>query len=188
MNKKSPKKIIEFTDPEVEHVYVRIPRREMIDVSKDSFRDRVDIDKTKSELALKDYSGRYSLLHEHPVAPEDKIIGGYVAPPSGVDLAFFLSKKYGSKQKVMHIAQRDLETGEVQGYVTLRKTKKTPLIHVEENPFVTYDLARGIADLNEGAEANRLLDKIIRDHKLQIRYTPIKGFKYDPKKLKFVKN
>ncbi|MDQ1283796.1 MAG: hypothetical protein QG620_144 [Patescibacteria group bacterium] len=186
IKKISPKEIIEKTDPAVEHAYLRVPGKEMVDVSKVSSRDSVDVDMEKTELATRDYSGNYSTLHEHSfVGREEEPM--LVATPSGDDLGHFLSQKFGSRQNAMHIAQRDIDTGEVCGYITLRKTKSTQLIEGDLNPFFGYDMSRAIADLDNGKSSNKALDEIVKGFHLQIRYTPAKGFRYESKKLRFVK-
>jgi hypothetical protein len=187
VKKRSPKFIIEDKNPLEEHAYLRIPGMEMQDISQKSSRDKVDVDPAKVKSLLNEYSGKYSSLHEHTLAQNGEEEWGYVATPSGGDLGYFLSNKYGARQKAMHIAQRNGNSGKIEGYITLRKTKETNLIPGDKNPFFGYDMARSIVDMDEGSEANRILDKIAKDYNLQIRYTPAKGFKFDSKKLKFVK-
>tara|TARA_Y100000310_G_scaffold39747_1_gene37261 strand:- start:11302 stop:12069 length:768 start_codon:yes stop_codon:yes gene_type:complete len=185
--KKSAREVVESKSQDVERVYLRIPGREMVDVSKNSSRNNADIDLDKIESELEDYSGDYSLLHNHTTMQEEDD-GEYFSIPSGGDLGYFLSEKYGKRQKTMQIAQRDGDTGEVQGYIILRKTKNTKLIPGEENPFSIYGLAREVSDMDQGREANKLLDEILHEYHIKIKYVPLKGYTYDSKKLKFVRD
>ena len=180
MKKRSPKEIIESTsNPKVEHAYVHGSGIELTNITKDSHEVGVDVDEEKKARVLKDRKS-YSSLHTHPYGDRRKRWDIGIRPPaepSFGDIFFFLKN---SKEKYSHIAQTDEDTGEVGGYVTLAKTKKTDAALKKLAPEDAYPVITR-------ENYDRDLRGIISNYHIQVRYSPAKGYKFDNEKIMFVK-
>jgi len=126
--KKNPTEILEKRgNVGVEGAYSRHPGEEFKDMSHSAGRSEVILDYSRLE------SGKpYTSLHTHPFGPEDVqeelVLGedgrAIKGPniPSESDMRDFLQRP---DEKVMIIAQQDPKTGEVSGYLFIKKTSKT---------------------------------------------------------------
>jgi len=136
MNRKkyNPTKTIEEGgDSTVEHSYIKFPREAPIPVSRESTITSVKDDgKLIKENLKKRGKTKYTHIHTHPYSKGYAVQG----VPSGGDLSNFYSN---NRRKNMVIAQRDDETGKVQGYVFLSKGKKEfPITLDRSNAPINY--------------------------------------------------
>ena len=117
--RKSPKEIIESEKEKgVEHAYFKLPRGELVDISLQKEEGSVNPSQyLVNQLLDKANKKQYVQIHTHPGGRGETLSG----VPSQEDFQHFLGLK---NIKTMVIAQRDKKTGEVQGYVLLKKTKK----------------------------------------------------------------
>src|SRR3989344_1471147 len=114
--KRSSKEIIEQEkNPSVEHAYIKYPGKELIDISTDSRKDRVEPDWERIGELQKKYDKPYSMVHTHPGETDAAHPFGYNDIPS-----FLIEENW----KTMEVAQTDNKTGKLIGYFVLRKTKK----------------------------------------------------------------
>ncbi|MEK6871529.1 MAG: hypothetical protein AABX16_01365 [Nanoarchaeota archaeon] len=188
--KKRPKDIIRKNANELEHAYVKFPGKEMVEITLDgsnsSHKVTYDWEKMRS---LWEQNGKqdYTTIHEHPRRPEEYDEG--ILLPSENDIFSFLMDDH---EKMMVIAQKNSETGKVEGYLCLRKTKRTPKIGFSRVHFekIQEDLdhykekARKIRQqihksipqhgsyrLSEG------LDKLAHAHHLKWNLVPAPGYR-----------
>jgi len=122
--RESPTKSLEKEkNPDVEHAYVKTTGYNPTDVSLDSTDIGVRSNREKIKETLNE-RGRnsYTHIHTHPVDKE--IDMAWPTSPSAGDLDGFM---YNKQRKTMMIAEPDSKTGEISGYLVLRKTKKTPI-------------------------------------------------------------
>lgn len=119
--RKSPTKLIEnIENPELESVYIKFPRGNLINISMKRKPDSVyeNIFKEWLSYLIKDRKS-YSHIHTHPDSPPI---------PSPIDLYNFLRN---NRRKSMTIAFQYSKTGQVLQYFIIRKTKKTPILSKE---------------------------------------------------------
>jgi hypothetical protein len=149
--------------------YVKSPRKPPIDVSFISEEESVVVDKENIFDLLKNEGRKsYTFIHTHPVE-EGEIGSKPLAYPCNMDLFNFLKD---GRQKTMIIAQQNSERGNIEGYLILRKTQRTPTTN-----------SRLIFDLNDyeeerwGPEGNaKALEKLRKSYNLQVRTMPTKGY------------
>ena len=127
MNKKrSPREIIEGEkDSKLEHGYIKFPGEEMIPATLRIYKDKVDWNYEKVKGMRYNNKGSYSGIHTHPYDPSkhtNRRITEASPLPSGSDLKGFLKD---DNAKTIVIAQQNQDTGKVDGYFVLRKTKDT---------------------------------------------------------------
>lgn len=129
MKKRSPTEILESRkNRHVEAGFARHPGKEFKDISFRAEETSVTPDYSKLQKGKK-----YVSLHTHPLSHKtlsdktERRDGVFYGPnlPSEGDLRDFL---YHPDEKIMYIAQQDPETGKVEGYYALKKTKRTPQI------------------------------------------------------------
>ena len=117
-------------------------------------------------------------MHTHPSK-------NYAAFPGTNDLNSFLKTK---QIKTMFIAQRDDESGEVQGYFVLKKTKETPV----ETIFLTELAIDHYKNRTIGRIPLEGLKELSEEYKLLYRHVPSRGYKLDAKSrnssFKFIEN
>lgn len=136
--KSSPRKVIE-SDPNrhVEQLYVKFPLKDPAYVGKNpgSHNTETDFPKVR-KFWRRNGRQRYSSLHTHPYLVGDKSADEKItALPSAEDLANFFMD---DKEKATIIAQRSMDSGEIRGYLVLRKTKETP--EVNFSPIDEYSI------------------------------------------------
>ncbi len=128
--KRNPTEILEGRDFSVEGAYFRHPGGEFKDMGHSASRSEVIPDYSQLEPGEP-----YTSLHTHPLGPEDvqeelvlgedgRAVKGPNIPSEG-DMRDFLERP---DEEIMTIAQQDPKTGEVSGYLFVKKTSKTPEI------------------------------------------------------------
>jgi|SRR3989344_2243032 len=179
IKRKSPKEIIEGHDPKIEHIYAKFPGTELIDVTLSGDEYSADHDDKKLLAALnrkglvKHSSGLmilpdYMDLHNHPVT--DKVYDA--ALPSTSDIKIFLQTR---NIKTMAIAQQDAKTGEVQGYLLLRKKIERP----PEEKEIGYEVRKH--ELNRytytsDKNPREAMEEISKKYNLQHRWVAARGY------------
>jgi hypothetical protein len=121
--KRSPKAIIERGNPKTEQAYIKFPREELIKISKkkDESNQEVKIYPSVINKLIKDnYYKKPFDIHTHNHLKDY----GCSALPSKNDLINFHNDIALSKSKGKIIAQRDSETGELQGYTVFLKQRE----------------------------------------------------------------
>jgi hypothetical protein len=133
--KRSPTKVMEKTKPDKEHRFIKYAGKDPIEVGLNGTAESVDADLDKIQLVL-DRHGRkpYADIHSHPYDPKEMeefkgrkfLAGTGGAPlPSRGDLRSFLKNDL---ERTMYIQQRNIQTGDVEGYFVLRKKADGPRI------------------------------------------------------------
>lgn len=167
MPKKSTKEVIEEStrkNPSIEHGYVHFPFQETVNVTKNSDARKVSYDKQKlKELRLK-YEQTGTKIHTHP--------GGYIIP-SNKDMSNFMVSPQ-RKYKRMVIAQTNKDTGEVEGYFILGKTKRTPDLSLAN--FLRIARSLHLYKKDRAPEAD--LEGISKQYHLNQKRIPARGFVY----------
>lgn len=148
--KKAPRKKIRKTptekiesapNPELENVYMKLPGK-LIKIPAHRTPVGVDYDKKDiQKILVRNKRNVYTQLHTHPTLSEYYFPYSPISIPSYQDLIRFL---LDPKQKTEIIAQRNMDTGKVTGYLFLKKTKKT-LINTDAVDLEHLELAK---DLN----------------------------------------
>lgn len=95
------------------------------------------------------------------------------AIPSGGDINRFLDDAYGYSG----IAQRNVETGEVEGYLIMKKTKDTPRLNKGKISRIRK-YGRGKNSLG--------FKRLAEDLNFKYKFIPAKGYKIDLQSMKFV--
>lgn len=197
--KKSPKEIIESDkDPSTESAYIKFTGRALEPISGGRRYGEVVPDFAKLNNLLKTNKERdYLDLHTHPYKaeghkePEEEIANCPI--PSSDDVEGFIKNK---KMRCMAVAQRDEKTGEVGGYVFLRKKKdyqkssdEVKINEREKGAIWRYasseNKARKIGERKLRLEALKNLKNY--DEIINYRFIPAKGYELDRDGTKFVK-
>ena len=180
----TPTGFIESLSIGKEHVLVKQPRGDLIDISKENktkgYEVESDFDKFRKGIKRSIYP-RYTEIHTHPTSTSQgsftdnlsALLKGWGikslkrrveemnALPSGIDLVGFLENR---EVKASFIAVRDSDTGEVRGYQVMRKTKKTPSVL----PFFPRWAEKFRADLRIDAdEYDNILKKVAKNGNLK---------------------
>jgi len=141
--KRSSKEILTEAPKDVEHIYIKYPGQELIDVTSTSTRGSFEEDREKiKKLHRKNPLKKYSYVHTHPGSPF----------PSFGDMLMFMKDRYA---KDIIMTQRDEESGEVFGYGVLRKKAgfkyKNPPSGESEKWRMTIwqDVETGLKNLSE---------------------------------------
>jgi len=202
----SPKEVIEASNPEREHGYIKFPggRIESVDSSEIRSQTTSYCDKEKTRR-LWEESGRkrYTDIHTH-VRDGKREKNPRYAVPSEPDLRGFLMN---DDEKSMVIAQHDKDTRKVAGYFIVRKTKRTPKsgysflgntqqehrekLHDEEYEKRFSEIVRATrqyekAYLDKNGNITEALTKIAGKYDLQYKYLPAENYQVNNKKDKFV--
>lgn len=140
--KRSPKEILEGGSKDYEQTYFKAPGKELVDISKISTEGGVSVDNKKARKEWKKLGKPYTNVHTHPFAELDKAyefseadkksaerLESVAVMPSGHDMDCFLTD---DQIKTMVIAQKSVYTGDVEGYLVVRKTAKTPRSNASE--------------------------------------------------------
>jgi len=177
MKKRNPRQIIESSSSDIEHIYIKMPRQELQEITLKGTDSNAEPDDKKLLEILKrgeykDNLGlsrlpQYTQVHTHPVRYGEKTNG---AMPSSADFRVFLND---SLIKTMVIAQQNTKTGEVEGYMILRKKVKAPKEKQQlgRHSIPQYALAE-IGRTDRVAE----IKKIAQEYHLQYRWIPAKGY------------
>lgn len=177
--RKSPRETLERHDPKVEHIYAKFPREELIDVTLTGNEYGAEHDDKKLLGVLKQREMKrdgeltrlpnYTDLHNHPVT-EGEIHDE--ALPSTEDIKTFLQTR---SIKTMAIAQQDQKTGEVQGYLLIRKKRDRP----EGERHAKYEVRRSeLSNYKHLSDKNpqEAMRDIARKYNLQYRWVAAKGY------------
>ena len=179
--RQSPKETIESHDSKVEHIYIKFPREGLQDVTLTStdqsayYDDKKLVELLNQRIIKKPgqlsrFQG-YTDIHNHPLI-ENEIHDE--ALPSTDDIKSFLQ---GQTIKTMVIAQQDVKTGEVQGYVILRKKRVRP--SEEANSMGKYELStRELRRYYEFGYKNpkEAMKKLADKYELQYKWVAAKGY------------
>ncbi len=203
MKRKTPKEIIEKGgSPEKEQAYMKFPREELIPTTQKSGERGITRDlKLIGQLFKEKGYKKFTDLHTHPYCKDP-----LNAMPSASDLNSFY---FDTRRKNAVIAQRDAETGELQGYTYLLKEK-------EESPrHLPFSLKKLMEKLLKGKEpTTKEIDKkatevqkefesyerdstpsnvynnlkeIAKEHDWKVRFIPAKGYHLSKKTGNFEK-
>ncbi|MEN9626299.1 MAG: hypothetical protein RL557_627 [archaeon] len=187
--KRSPKDIIESVkDPHLESGYLKFKGEEMFQADSDRTEQSVGDNLEALEKNAEKKKKGYSDIHTHP---------GYPVVPSNLDFGKFLSN---DDMKNMWIAQTDKETGEVKGYLIMRKTKKTPSFRKlrdkkRSSLLAYYEIKMSVLDAhlknsdNENYPKNyySALNTLEDTFKLKYRFVPAHGYQLSEDKTHFEK-
>ena len=170
----SPTKKLEEHNPAVEHMYVKFPGKELLDVTLTSTESSAELDEQKLFTLLRQHEIReegkvhrlphYTHLHNHPRRKDD-IHGD--ALPSKQDVDNFLKT---SLIKTMIIAQQDAESAEVQGYFFLRKESKSSSREaITRARMLEYSAVARHSPL-------KAIKRLADDYSLQYKWVPAPGY------------
>jgi len=205
--RESPRETIENKKrPYLETIYMKYPREGLVDITKKGFLHTCEENLLKSRFHMWMKGKKpYTHLHTHQSTSE----GGYWgAVPSPADILRFFGVEKGI-EKTNVIAQQSIETGELLGYTILKKTKDTEkfsheevidaqkmlkdssnIQKIQENRGKSYNL---FTDLKNYGESLRKVperaDSILalaEKYQFNIKFLPVKGYKFDEKKGSFV--
>lgn len=188
MKKKSPKKIIEETlKPEIEHTFIKYPGREAFDVTdyeKSGSTHAVAREGETYYVEVTNKGKPYTHIHTHPskVKRTAKKKAESLALPSGDDFRGFLSEK---DRKTMVVAVRDPDSGEVEGYGIVRKTRNTSFQSERELETATngYESMR-----RYGSDSARHgFELIAEKYHLKHKMVPAQGYELNDDKTNFKK-
>lgn len=176
--KKSPKEIIESaSSPAVEQAFIHASDVELTDIAKNPSEMGFDVDEEKKERILGKSRNRnkYGLVHTHPYSNRREKWDIKISPPGVPSVLDIFSFLYDNAMKYSHIAQTDENTGKVEGYISLMKTKKTL------NELKNLD-----SDDSHYSGKNGI-SRAISKYNIKIRYSPAQGYRYDNDKERFVR-
>lgn len=185
--RRSPKEVIESEkDSSIEHVYVQFPGQELIPVSDFSHSQFVSRDMDKIERLYEESGGkRYRDLHEHPSKSNilSKFFGASSTTllPSYQDFRTFLRS---GKMKGMVIGQRNKNSGEVEGYLYLKKPKNFKEIDLDsrKNFEERFDEKHNYND-----SIVKSFYEFAKKYGIKYKFIPAKTHKLDWRKRGFVK-
>lgn len=191
MVKRRAKDVFESAEKTKEHAYVIFPGEEMVDVTlngSNSDREaKFDFDKIRSLYEARKRT--YVKAHEHPMKSEEHT--AYLTVPSITDFNGFLLDDY---ERMMVVAQRNSDTGKIEGYFCVRKTKKTDKIGYtpiykdtidRSNPELRENVRKiGVATkkYEQYVKQNRIkegIDALSQEFHLKYRFVPASGYKLD---------
>lgn len=173
-----------------EQSFLKLPRRNLINVSAYALEDSVGFDYKRIEKTLKEAgkspgTAKYAILHTH--------LGDFSIPlPSKADIRNFLTH---NQEKTMFIAEHDAITNKVKGYCCIRKTKRTKsytgltdeVARINHSVDAGQKLGRKKWKEGAGVAAQAGLKHIAKKNHLRFRFVPVKGYTFSKKKGKFVK-
>jgi len=179
--RKTPKEVIESTSPEVEHTFIKAPRRQLIQISKDESETRAVIDLEK-EYKLWSSRGekKHLSLHTHPYS-DKKSYAGFGGLPGIKDLdALYLRS---DKIKAEIVAQRDREEGNAQGYTFVHLKKSAESGHERIERF-RRAMNREIKDsqIYDSMPAKEYYEELLKLGKeagFDIRFHPERDYYFD---------
>jgi len=172
--KRSPKEIIEETNPKFEYGYMRYPGEELQNVTlPNPKRHEVNFDAKKYvEIKnRKDYKHSFLSYHNHPRWRLPLTLWNVGASPSSGDINCFFDEP---KEKSMYIFQRDSKTGEVEGFYVLRKPKKFG--KKKEPQLMTYSQMFD-NHVRRYISPKRATELLAEQYGLKHRFVPAKGYK-----------
>ncbi len=181
--KRSPKEIIESVEnPHLEESWIKLPRKEL--QANSLYRSEVAVAPNKMRNWFNQFKGkRFTGVHTHPYKNYvNPLFGAY---PSSEDL---LNLLVNSNKKAEVIARIMSNTGQLDGYGIMRKTKKTsPPSRFFRNPILTFLSERsaltpeGREMINEYKRAaskgwldeHESLKNFAKKYNLQYRFVPV---------------
>jgi hypothetical protein len=197
MKKRRAKEVFESADRTREHAYVIFPGEEMIEVTLEGSNTEKEAKFDFSKIRkLHDKRKRtYVTAHEHPMKTEEHTV--YLTVPSIADVRGFLLDDFARMEV---IAQRNSETGKIEGYFCLRKTRATP--KVGYSPMYKDEIDRSNPELRErageiekataryerGVQQNKIkkgIDELAKQFHLKYRFVPAEGYKLDERLTNF---
>ncbi|MDO8517410.1 MAG: hypothetical protein Q7S33_04790 [Nanoarchaeota archaeon] len=202
--KLSPTEFIESLPQGREHVLAKLPRKEIVNISKEGSSKRNSViqdDYKRWEVA---HYGSYANIHTHPTERKGffgRIISEILVDepdilPSSTDLDGFIRT---IREKTAFIGVRDSETGEVRGYQVIKKTDKTPSItpaysewkefntNLEKDLAVYHKILKK-STLNENPkEAAKAFDDFAKKYHLQHRVISAEGYEPSSDRTTFVR-
>ena len=211
--RKSPKEVIESSsNPEKESMYIKFPGKELEPISRKRNKYYVKPDFKKArELWEENWKDKYTSVHTHPNPYHSRGREVDINPmPSPTDLLGFLTD---DSEKSMVIAQRDVNSGDVQGYFIIRKTKQTPSFGKQAlNDNLINKIKRLFRDNSKVRELKRHLrsyagavdmahlipffgtpeaksdfEEIVKKYNLQYRLISAEGYNTNYERTKFIK-
>jgi hypothetical protein len=197
MKKRRAKEIFESADQTREHAYVIFPGEEMIEVTLEGSNTEKEakFDFSKIRRLYDERKRTYVTAHEHPMKTEEHT--GYLAVPSIADVRGFLLDDFARMEV---IAQRNSETGKIEGYFCLRKTRATP--KVGYSPMYKDEIDRSNPELREHVkeigkataryercvqqnQIKRGIDELAQQFHLKYRFVSAEGYKLDERLTNF---
>lgn len=176
-DRKSPKEVLENEEfPDWEGAFLKYPGKEPISVSKTRLWGGTIIDYDKLNSAINENPGKkYNFIHTHPYNSEPEVSKHAPLTVSTKDWETFLKDE---NAKGMTIAQRDTQTGEVRGSLTVIKTSKTPAYEENEKEIekAITEYRNDSKDMSKGEEVLEALKTISEKLNLNSKYIPAKGF------------
>lgn len=169
--RKSPTSVIEnVRRPGLESAYIKFPGKNIRNISKKRRRTSVYSNGLMINKLLREEGKDFLHAHTHPYIP------GKESPnvlPSDNDWNNFLNIR--KNQKTMIIAQQNGNTGEVEGYFIMRKTKNT-----QKN----IDKAECFQDIRSYSQSSNYylytwLCALAEKYNIQYRFVPAEGYKFD---------
>ncbi len=182
LGRKSPKEIIEaMPNPEIEHVYVKAPRKELNPAY------RILIDKHRAGISkeflhdffLHNRKGRpYMMLHTHSYEP------GYGLSALLTEADLKAADEMRGQVRTFVISQRDAKTGEVQGYTFLHDKMGLQASAQSESDMRRdlKQLRRIRSDPNSTITPERYLKSIsyiAKEGGFDIRFHPARDYYFD---------
>lgn len=185
--RKTPTEIIERVyNPSLESAYIKLPRKNPHNVSSNREPNSVMSDYKKIGKLLKKGGKYFSHIHTHPYFLKSNTPD---VLPSLNDLDNFLIHR--KHEKTMIIAQQNSETGKVEGYFVMRKTKKTPKgISKDKIEEFEEKYCQRLVDSqkHDSPYPYTAINQIAKKFNLQYRFIPAKRYGFDYfKGLGFVK-
>ncbi len=181
--KKSPKEIIESVEnPHLEENWIKLPRKEL--KSNSLYRSEDYVIRNKFRDWFNQFMGkRFTGVHTHPYEySTHPLFGTY---PSPEDLLNMLAS---SNQKAEVIARIVSDTGKLDGYGIMRKTKKTPppscffsnpiLTFLSERSALTQGGRKIIGEYKKatsmgGVDEHKSLKDFAKKYNLRYRFVPV---------------
>jgi len=163
--RKRPVEIIENADKNVEQIYVKFPGMNLIDVSQSNEENSTGVKKQLLKRLMEKYDiKKYSSLHTHMGDEPGSVY------PSRKDISKFLLRE---NEQTMYIAQRNKETGKVEGYLCISKKRSftgKPDSEKLDRDIDIYDIERGHNEFKSG------LNLLAKKYNLKIKYLPEENF------------
>lgn len=197
MVKRKAKDVFESADRTKEHAHVIFPGEEMREVTLEGSNSgkEAKFDFNQIRQLYETRKRTYVTAHEHPMKSEEHT--AYLTIPSIADVRSFLLDDF-SRMEV--VAQRNSETGKIEGYFCLRKTKKTKKVGYtpmykdkidRSNPELrenAKEIAQATSKYDQLVKQNRIkegIDNLSQQFHLRYKFLPAKGYKLDDRLTNF---
>jgi len=197
MAKRKAKDVFESAEKTKEHAYVIFPGEEMSEVTLEGSNSgkEAKFDFNQIRQLYETRKRTYVTAHEHPMKSEEHT--AYLTVPSIADVRGFLLDDFARMEVV---AQRNSETGKIEGYFCLRKTKKTKKVGYtpmykdkidRSNPELrenVKEIAQETSKYDQLVKQNRIkegIDNLAQQFHLRYKFLPAKGYKLDDRLTNF---